>query len=273
MVLLDQSDFNRVRSLIYRHAGIALRETRAEFLSRKILSRMKELDVEDVRDYLRYLYVDRTGDELAGLIEVIVNGETHFFRDYPQLKFFAEEILPKVVQEKENVRELSVLSAGCSTGDEPYTLAIVLREMIDDADAWALRLDGVDINRRYLQKAREGIYSEHELRDTPILYRNRYFSRRDDLYVLRDEVKEMVRFMHVNLFSTGQVSRLPHYDVVFCRNVLIYFDAQSAGTFMEHLRAVMNSGALIFFGHAESAGKVAGVFELVRVGGSFVYRK
>lgn len=248
-------------------------ENKVNFLTRRIQSRMVQLDLRSVRDYIRYLSFDWSGNEMEELINLIVTCETYFFRDYDQLRVMAEEVLPIVVKEKGNAKKLAVLSAGCSTGDESYTAAIILREMLDGVNAWSLRIDGIDISKKLLNMAREGVYRDHALRETPYLYRDRYFGRQDNLYLLNPEIKEMVTFMRVNLYDRRQVSILPAYDIVFCRNVLIYFDRESAGRVMEYLYDIMNPGAFLFLGHAEAAGKSTSLFKMVRFGRSFVYQK
>jgi len=270
---LNLSEFNKIRDLIYLTAGISLKESKMDFVSRRVDSRMKALDLKTERDYLRYLSFNRQGNEMEELINLIVTSETYFFRDYPQLSLLAEEVLPAIVSEKGEDKRLNVLCAGCSTGDEPYTMAIILRELLDNPDEWTLRIDALDINRNNLMKAREGIYTDHSLRETPYLYRDRYFIREGELHRLDSGIKKWVNFMKVNLFNQADMSTLFAYDIVLCRNVLIYFDYESAGRVMEYLYEVMNPGGYIFLGSAESVGRVTTLFKIIRFGRSFVYQK
>ena len=270
---LSPHGFAKVRDLLYSTAGLAVRETKLDFLSRRVAARMEALKIEKERDYFRYLQFSQAGDELPRLIEAVVNGETCFFRDYNQLRVFAEGLLPRLLEEKGRSRRLSVLSAGCATGEEPYTLAIILREMLDRPEDWSLRIDGIDINERSLARAGEARYLDYALRDTPTAYRSRYFNSDGPHHALGDEIRQMVRFRRVNLFSENEMSALSGYDVVFCRNVLIYFDVGSASRVVENLSALMAPGGYIFFGHAETAAKTLGHFEMVRLENSFVYRK
>ena len=270
---LSEREFDKLGELIYARAGIALRMSKVDFLSRRVVSRLAALDLTTVKDYIRYLSFERDGRELEILIEAVTIGETYFFRDYPQLQLLAEELLPDLVKEKGRAQKLNVLCAGCATGEEPYTLAIILREMLERAEEWRLRIDALDINRASLEKARAGIYTDHALRETPYLYRDRYFSRQGDLHRLDPEIRDMVGFKRVNLFDSAQMAHLRAYDIVLCRNVLIYFDRDSAGQVMECFYKAMNPGGVIFLGSSESVGRVSSLFEMVRLGGSFVYRK
>ena len=270
---LSQNEYNKIKDLIYSNTGIFLGDSKIGILSRRVDSRMEKLDLRTVQDYYRYLVLDGDRGEIEELINLIVVPETYFFRDYPQLKLFAEGVLPTVTKEKSKNLNLSILSAGCSTGDEPYTLAIILKEMLNNTDEWNIRIDAVDINRSLLKKSLEGVYSSHALRETPYLYRDRYFSKEDDTYIISPDIKKMVTFRRVNLFNRAQMSVLFRYDTVFCRNVLIYFDHSSAGKVMESLYEIMNPGAFIFLGSAESVGRLTSLFRLVRFGNSFVYQK
>jgi chemotaxis protein methyltransferase CheR len=270
---LSQNEYSKIKDLIYSNTGIFLGDSKIGILSRRVDSRMEKLDLKTARDYYRYLVLDGNRGEIEELINLVVVPETYFFRDYPQLKLFAEAVLPTVTAEKSKNRNLSLLSAGCSTGDEPYTLAIILREMLDNVDEWNIRIDAVDINGNVLQKALDGVYTSRSLRETPYLYRNMYFTKEDDSYIISPHIREMVTFRRVNLFNKAQMSVLFRYDVVFCRNVLIYFDHASAGKVMESLYEMMNPGAFIFLGSAESVGRLTSLFKLVRFGNSFVYRK
>ena len=270
---LSQNEYNKIRDLIYTNTGISLRENKRDFLTRRISSRIEELNLKTDKDYYRYLILDRTGEELEELVNLVVIPETYFFRDYPQLKLFAEQVLPLITRENLPRKNLNILSAGCSTGDEPHTLAIILKEMLDNPGEWDIRIDAVDINKKHLQKAQEGIYSRRAIRETPHLYRDKYFTRQGDSYVLTTDIKEMVTLRRINLFDKEQVSKLFSYDVVFCRNVLIYFDHASAEKVMEYFYDIMNPGAFIFLGSAESVGRLTNLFKMIRIGKSFIYQK
>lgn len=272
-MVLSNSQFNKIRELLYSRTGIQIKESKIEFLSRKVYLRMKEIDIESVDDYIRYLVFDKTGMEQEDFVDLVVINETYFFRDYQLMRFFGEEILPIMVKEKGSKRNISILSAGCSTGDEPYTLAIILREMLDDVSEWNLRIDAADISRKVLDTARKGLYTSHALREIPELYRNRYFEKTGESYQLVPALIGMVNFRRVNLFDPLQMAALYRYDVVFCRNVLIYFDSESRTRVLEHLYDAMNPSGFIFLGPGEGIGRMGALFDFQRYGRSFAYRK
>lgn len=270
---LPLQEFEKIKALIYSETGIHINENKIDFLARRLGSRMKELEISTVKDYIRYLTFDVTGREMEQLILIIVNHETYFFREYPQLEFLVENVLPIMETEKKNNKKLSILSAGCSSGDEAYTLAIIMREMLDDFSRWTLSIDGVDISRRVLDKARAARYFTRSLRDTPQVYRDRYFTEEGEHCKLKSTVREMVNFTCANLYDPDAVSRLGHYDLVFLRNVLIYFDHPSGRRVLENLHGRMNPGAFLFLGQVESVARFTSLFRMTRLGSMFVYRK
>ena len=271
----SEESLSRIRDLLYAKTGIYLRDEKLRFLERRVDARARNHNITSTRDYYRFLHLDRSGEELQELVDATVVPETYFFRNYPQLKLLAEQVLPEVTEEKRKTGErgLNLLSAGCSTGEEPYTLAIILREMLDDLDAWNIRIDAIDINRKSLQKAQEGRYGSRALRETPLPYRGKYFERKGEEYILDSDVAQMVTFQWMNLFDGVAMSRLPSYDIILCRNVLIYFDHNSASKVMGYFYEIMSRGAVIFLGAAESVGRLTNLFQMVRMERLFIYRK
>jgi len=272
---LTIEDYNRIKEIIYDKSGMALKGDKYDFTSRRVTDRMRAMDMHSSRDYCRYLMLDPDGKELAELINLIVIGETYFFREFGQLSLFAEEILPLIVagKEKSGKKQLKVLSAGCATGEEPYTLAIILKEILDQPNLWDIRIDGRDINYLAVEKGKEGRYSDHALRETPYVYRDAYFKSENGVYVIKPEIRQLVSLSWGNLYDSAHMSRLFGYDVVFCRNVLIYFDRKSSAQVLENLYRVMNPGGYIFSGLAESIGRLTDRFQMKRFSKSFVYHK
>ena len=270
---LPINEFEKLKTLIYSETGIHINENKVDFIARRLENRMKELEISTVTDYIRYLTFDVTGNEMEQLILVIVNHETYFFREYPQLKFLVEKVLPIIEKKKKHKKELSILSAGCSSGDEAYTLAIIMREMLDNFAGWSLTIDGVDISRRVLDRARAARYFTRSLRDTPQVYRDRYFKEDGEHCKVQSNVRKMVNFTCANLYDPDNVSRLGRYDLVFLRNVLIYFDHPSGRRVLENIHERMNPGAFLFLGQVESVARFTNIFHMTRLGSMFVYQK
>ncbi len=269
-------EIRKLRDDIYTTTGMAVRESRIDMLANRVKERIEKLNLVNEKDYLRYLFVDRSGIELGELISSLVISETYFFREYDQLQLFAEELLLQTIKKKRarGDKHINLLSAGCATGEEPYTLAIILKEMLSDFQSWNILIDGVDINPYSLEKARSGVYTSHALREIPYLYRDHCFARTDsNTYQLNNDIKKMVRFTQVNLYKQAEVASLYRYDFVFCRNVMIYFDHISAARALENLYEVMKPEAFVFLGSAESVSRISNLFNMVRCGKNFLYQK
>ncbi|SHM56785.1 chemotaxis protein methyltransferase CheR [Caldanaerovirga acetigignens] len=233
--------------------------------------RMKALEIEEVEKYLRILQFDAI--ERQKFINALTVKETYFFREYEQLKFFAEEILPKILKERlaGSGKTIKVLSAGCATGEEAYTLGIILNEMLEgeDFDWWVV---GIDIDTFALEKAQEGRYDSRSTRLIPKEYLNCYLLEDGEFYKVKPFLKQKITFAWANLL-TGIPENLAPFEVIFCRNVLIYFDDVSRERVLNNLYKALVPGGYIFFGHADFVGKFFTIFKPERIGRHLVYRK
>lgn len=272
-------EFVELRKLIYAKSGIYLGDEKVYFLRRRVEKRMEELGMEDPQEYVNYLrFFDRRGRELHKLIEEVTVNETYFFREFPQLQAFAEHCLPEVLEQKRKglISKLRILSAGCSTGEEPYTLAIILKEMVDDLDSLAPRVVAVDIDGKVLDKALRGIYEARSVKDVPKVYLERYFEKvGNGKWRVMNSVRELVTFEQVNLADYEEVLRfgMSSFDFIFCRNVLIYFSEEVRRRVVENFYALLQPGGYIFLGHSESLSRISTAFTLRRRGGYLVYQK
>lgn len=271
-MILYPSEYNQIKDTIYARSGMALKGDKMEFVARRVATRMAQIDMQSTRDYCRYLALDPEGSELTELINLIVIGETYFFREFPQLELFAEKILP-MIEKKNTGKQLKILSAGCATGEEPYTLAIIAKEILQQPGNWDIQIKGIDINGNAIEKAKAGVYSDHALRETPYVYRDTYFESQDGMYTVIPEIRQMVSFSNANLYDTADMGRFFNYDVVFCRNVLIYFDSDSSARVLANLYKTMRPGGYIFSGLAESIGRQSDRFQMERQGKMLVYFK
>lgn len=273
-------EFTELRKLIYAKSGIYLGDEKVYFLRRRVEKRMEELGIEDPQEYVDYLrFFDRQGRELHKLVEEVTVNETYFFREFPQLQAFAEHCLPEVLERKRKglfTSRLRILSAGCSTGEEPYTLAIILREMVDDLESFSPRIVAVDIDGRVLEKALKGVYEARSVKDVPKVYLERYFEKvESDKWRVMNSVRELVSFEQVNLADYDGVLRfgMSSFDFIFCRNVLIYFSEEVRRRVVESFYTLLQPGGYIFLGHSESLSRISTAFTLRRRGGYLVYQK
>ena len=275
MLELDDATYLKLRDLVYRHSGLYFDERKRYFFIRRLEQRMEVVGAANLRDYYTFLRYGGDGTELQQLSEALTTNETYFFREYPQLQAFAEHILPEVADEKRqrNDRFIRLWSAGCSTGEEPYTLAIIIREMLEDLRDWEIVITATDISQAALQAARRAAYGERSMKDVPTVYRERYFIAERDRWRLVPAVTRMVHFRQANLMDGAVAEELSGQDFIFCRNVLIYFDDSSRRRVIDAFYDALRPGGYIFLGHSESVGRITSAFRLVRKGDVLVYVK
>ena len=272
MVIIGLREFKKVRDIIYSKTGIYIPESKVYFLKKRIENRLKELELQSAEDYIKYLhFFDKTGREVQNLINLVTVNETYFFREFPQLQAFAEHCLPEVARKAPH-KKIEILSAGCSTGEEPYTLSIILMEMLDSARNF--EITAIDIDENALEKAKKGIYNERSVKDVPKIYLEKYFDVLKSGYAVKPVVKKNVKFKKVNLFDTRSLSMLgKDFDFIFCRNVLIYFSDDSRRKVVESFYNMMVPGGYIFLGHSESVSRITTAFRIKRAGDFIVYQK
>jgi chemotaxis protein methyltransferase CheR len=272
---LEEREFKHLRDLICRKTGIFFDDNKKHYLVRRLEYRMKALGYERLLDYYRFLKYDTSGKEWDSLFNIVTTNETYFFRNIPQLTTFKEEVLPLVITQKRKNHDydLKIWSAGCSTGEEPYTLAMFLLEVIPDIRNWKIQILGTDINTQVLQRAREGIYDYRSVRELPPRYTLQYFQLTDKKYILKDKIKEMVTFTILNLVSSEQMKSLRNFDFIFCRNVLIYFNQDWCKKVVNSFYDSLNKGGYLFLGHAESLYRITAIFKLAKFKNSLVYMK
>jgi len=261
--------------MVYTKTGIFITDSKVYALKKRVEKRVKALGLPSPEEYIEYLkYADVSGREFANLINEITVNETYFFRNFPQLRVFAEHCLPDVVERKKQkkLQTVNILSAGSSTGEEPYTLSIICQELLDPS--FKFKIDALDIDSKALEAAQKAVYSERSIKDVPLKYLEKYFVKIGNVYQLKDTVKRYVHFHRVNLFDRDALLSVgKNYDFVFCRNVLIYFSDESRRKVVESFYAMMNPGGYIFLGHSEFLSRITNAFELKRIGGFLVYQK
>ncbi|MDY3556013.1 protein-glutamate O-methyltransferase CheR [Gemmata sp. JC717] len=274
---LPQEEFALIRDLIYDRTGLMFEDKKRPFLAPRVARRVRAARCDGPRDYYHLLrYGDPDGREFQELVDQVTTNETYFFRDYPQLECFANEVLPQVAEQKRRAGEyaLSVWSACCSTGDEAYTLAIILTACLDDFKRWDVRLLGTDIDTKVLAEARKAEYPRRNVKDVAPEYLERYFVPVRDGYRVADPIRKMVAFERLNLMDADRMGRQRGFDFVFCRNALIYFDDASRRRVLGGFHEALRPGGFVFLGHSESVGRITRAFEAVQFAdGGVVYRK
>jgi chemotaxis protein methyltransferase CheR len=264
-----EEEIKEIRNIIWKHSGIYVEDSKLYLLKFKTSSRLKKIRVTP-REYIFLL--NDSSQELKELIESITIGETQFFRDKIQIDTFFDKIFKNYIQEKKNSPDIiTILSAGCATGEEPYTLAIYMLEKFPTIN---FRVFGIDINENFIERAKEGKYSSYSIRGVPPLILTKYFDRIDqETWKIKDIVKKYVSFERVNLMDKLKMRLLGKFDVIFCKNVIIYFDESSRNKVAEHFWYILKKSGYLVLGPAEKIRIVSEIFEPIFESGMFFYKK
>jgi len=274
---LTAAQFAKLSKLLYGRLGILFEEKKIYFLNKRVELRVKELGLASVDDYLFQLgYCDAGGEETQALANLVTTNETYMFREFEQLAGFANVCLPEVIAAKSEGKlgrkRLRIWCAGCSSGEEAYTLAIIVREVFPDSRSWEIEITATDIDENMIKLARAAVYGERSVKAVPSDYRGHLIPAAAG-YRIRPETARLVRVEKLNLSDRLQMSAMRGYDFIFCRNVLIYFDDESRRKVVNHFYDALNAGGYIFLGHAESVGRITSAFRLKRADGHLLYTK
>jgi chemotaxis protein methyltransferase CheR len=272
-VPMSFEEFRLLNGLLQAHCGIVYPIESKYLFSRRLLPRLAELGLGSFTDYYRHLrYADRGRLELDELCDRVTTNETYFFREPRQLDALAEEILPDVHDRAPRGRRLSIWSAGCATGEEAYTVAIIVLETGLFGD-WEVRVFGSDVSRRVLHTARWATYGRSSFRATDERTVRRWFRPHDGRQRVREEVRALCSFGHVNLLDEGMLALVGEVDIILCRNVIMYFDMPARRRALANLHRRLVPGGYLLLGHSESLINASTAFELAHLKRELVYRK
>ena len=272
---LTDDVFRLLRDLVHSYCGIFFDDGSKFLVERRLARRLEERQVRTFEEYYRFLRYDRKRDEeLAVLVDNLTTNETYFFRESPQLRAFAEEILPELRTTLADRKSLRIWSAGCSTGEEPYTIAMLLLESGTWWRDWQVEILGSDINQRVLHTARKGVYKKTSHRvSTPEMMKKYFIEEGKGDYRIIDTVRELVSFSYVNLLDPFKTSLINNMDVIFCRNVIIYFDREAKKKVIESFHDKLREGGHLLLGHSESLINISNAFVLRTLKNDMVYQK
>lgn len=270
---LPDDVFRLLRDAIYRRTGLWFAETSKYLIQKRLSPRARELNFDSFIKYYYYLQYDvRSEAEYDTIYDLVTTNETYFFREQSQLTALVEEIVPELLSRK-TVKKIRIWSAGCASGEEPYSIAMMLAES-HYYDHAAFEIFASDISQQALTRAREGLYRDSAFRATDSTLRNRYFARQDDhSWRVSDEIRNRVSFGRLNLYDEGRVGLLGQLDVIFCRNVIIYFDDASKRVVVSNFYRRLVEGGYLLLGHSESLMTLSTQFKLKHLKHDMVYQK
>lgn len=271
---LKPEDFRLLRDLVNRHSGIYFEDGQLFVFERRLRDRLRALSMTDFAQYYSHLrWGAGAAQKLDEAVDALVTNETYFFREEYQLRAFVRDVLPdlKARAEQQGRRRLVLWSAGCSTGEEVYTLAILLLRS-GMFEGWDVRVFGNDVSRRVLAVARRAVYPAHSFRATPHEY-DEYFVPDPEGRRVHPRVRALCQFGQINLLDRERASVLGRLDAIFCRNVLIYFDDESRKRVIETFFERLQPGGYLMLGHSESLLSLSTAFELAHLSSDMVYRR
>lgn len=259
--------FDVIQEMMKSTIGLDHESVGAETIKSMVMRRMKAMAVDDVNQY--YKLIQASAEEMQHLINEITVPETWFFRDHEPFNALSDFVTK--LKADDNKHHIRILSVPCSTGEEPYSIAMVLLDAGLDKEDFTI--DAVDISTRVLEKARLGVYNKNSFRGTYISFRDKYFEKVGENYQVVPKLKATVNLGNGNVTKPGFMAGKGPYDVIFCRNLLIYFDFETKCSVLKRLHALMRETGMLVLGHAETGRMPEGLFETLRLPGSFAYRK
>jgi len=270
---LTDAQFLEISALVKRLCGLNLHRGKRQLVKSRLIRRIRQLGLPGFREYIEYLQADESGGEVTEMLNALSTNVTRFFRENDHFDYLADTFIPEALtQGGERNHRMKFWSAGCSSGEEPYTLAILLSEAIADLETWDVRILATDISSRMIERAREGIYNRSAVRDVPPLLLQKHFAALgpgpERRYRIGNGPRRLVRFAKHNLISPWPMRGL--FDAIFCRNVMIYFDKETQAHLVRRFGDLLGPGGLLFIGHSESLVGVEHRLTYVR---PMVYRK
>jgi chemotaxis protein methyltransferase CheR len=258
------------KALIYNHCGLVLEGIAEDRLNKALNLAVTRLGCQDLQQY--FCLLEKSPEQFEQLISALTVNETYFFREPDQIALFTNQLVPRLLA-RQTRRPLRILSAGCSSGEEPYSLAMALDTVYGEQRRQLFQIDAGDLDRQILTKARQGIYSSFSFRSMDDKLQQRYFRPLQRNYQLVDEIRQSINFLPLNLKAPLQPQGFEGYDLIFCRNVSIYFDPETRQMIHQRFHDVLNENGILLLGSSETLGNDLGVFELVEEHGHYYFIK
>ncbi len=274
-ITMSDAQFNKLRKIIYDRSGIHFQDTKKYVLESRLSRRVEELEFDNFDQYLMFLTAGPyQADEFQEMFNRITINETSFFRNEPQLRAFEERVLPQLMDARKSTKTLRIWSAACSSGEEPYTLAMQIhRSMGVRLMDWKIEILGTDISEKVLNQARSGVYHGYAVRGTNPGIMSRYFKADGTNFRLDPEIMSMVHFEKLNLNDVFAARRFGTFDMIMCRNVMIYFDDDMKKKVVKNFHNQLANDGTLFIGHSESLRNLDVPFTQLDLPQAFAYRK
>jgi chemotaxis protein methyltransferase CheR len=270
---ISPDDFQKFQEYFYRKTGIRFEDSKRYFVDKRLLERIAATASKDFRNYFAMLRFEASGAEMQELINLMTVNETYFFREDYQFECLVESILPEIVARKKHDGPIRIWTIPSSSGEEAYTIAMCLLERWAAIDQWDVEILSSDIDTNILVQARAGLYSARSVQHVPENYLGKYFRRTAKGFQLDDTLRNAVEFSRVNLQDPAEVRPYRNFDVIFCRNLLIYFDDQSRKQAAETFFDALRPGGFMLLGHSESMSRMSALFKVRKFPEAIVYQR
>jgi chemotaxis protein methyltransferase CheR len=270
---ISNDDFQRFREHFYRKTGIQFEPSKRYFVDKRLAERIRATGSASFRDYFAMLRFETSGREWQTLVNDMTVNETYFMREDYQFDCLVKSILPEIVARKPRGEPLRIWIMPSSSGEEAYGVALCLLERWPQLRDWDVEIVSSDIDTRILAQAQAGLYSQRAVQHLPASWLQKYFTREPDGWRISQDLRDAVAFTRVNLNDRAEVAAYRDYDVVFCRNLLIYFDDASRRQAAEAFYDVLRPGGFICLGHSESMSRICSLFKIRKFPQAIVYQK
>jgi chemotaxis protein methyltransferase CheR len=275
--MMTKEEFITLRDFVYEKSGIFFAENKAYLLESRLTNRLAELGLSSFEDYYYCLKYgsDKAKNEMSNLFDVVTTNETSFFRNPPQLDAFKILIQKNYLNGTASITApIRIWSAACSTGEEAYTLAIILEELMQTTKQnIPYVIYATDISQKVLESAKRAIFSQYSIRNTDESFKNKYFTEENNMFKLKENVKKNVKIDFMNLMDENTYRSYKQMDIIFCRNVLIYFDEKMKKKVIENLYESLKPKGFLTIGHAESLHNISRAFKPLVFPGTIAYQK
>jgi chemotaxis protein methyltransferase CheR len=270
---INEGDFEKFREFFYRKTGIQFEPSKRYFVDKRLVERIESTASGSFRSYFTKLRFEASGEELQQLTNLMTVNETYFFREEYQFQCLVKSILPDIISRKHDKKPIRIWAIPSSSGEEPYSIALYMLEYWAGINDWDIEIVSSDIDTKILAQARQGLYSQRSVQQLPEKILRKYFRRNADGFQICDDVREAVEFTRVNLSERAETRAYRDFDVIFCRNLLIYFDDVSRKAAAETFYDAMKPGAYICLGHSESMSRFSSLFKVRKFPEAIVYQK
>lgn len=270
---ISATDFERFRDLFYRKTGIQFEMSKRYFVDKRLKERMRQTGHENFRSYFTFMRFQASGEEFQNLVNAMTVNETYFFREDYQFKVMVNGVLPELDTHRPPGHEMRIWSVPSSTGEEPYSIAIFLLEYWSGLAHRDVEIVSSDIDTSVIERAKMGVYSKRSVQNIPPTLVRKYFTQQGNEYHLCQDIRDSVSFFLANLVAPNDTKSFRSFDLIFCRNLLIYFDDDSRRRAAQVLYDALNPGGFIFLGHSESMSRISSLFKVRKFGDVIVYQK